>query len=176
MIGVMRSPALAVLVALHALPPALAHADDAPLLVVVEASPHAAAAIREQIGRTLSRPVVSLLDEAAPRAIESISVAVSSDGRSARLCYRTTHGAEFRDAAAPAGAREPSWVAEVAVQLLRESRRAGWVLVPTEILDPFGDVATQATRIPTEVIDPWERNRGAAAREPASLLGRPRPR
>ena len=172
----MRAPMIAASVLMVLLSVERALADEPLLLVVVEAAPAAAAEIRARIARTLSRPVVSLLDESAPRATESISVALSTDGRTARLCYRTRHGVQFRDATAPANDRQPSWVAQPAAELVQAARRASWASLPQEILDPFADSATPPSPIPSEVIDPWERHQAERPPEPASLLGRPRPR
>lgn len=153
-------------------------AQDRPLLVVVEASPRDAEAIRGRIGEALARRVVSLLDDDATHAAESVSVAVGRDGRHARVCYRGRYETRFREVSAPADARGPSWVALAAVALVQEARALSWSATP-EILDPFAEDEPRALlplRLPTDVLDPWERQAPDPRAEPATGLGVPRPR
>ena len=151
---------------------------EEPLLVVVEAGPRQADAIRSRIGEAISRPVVSLLDESASYASATVSVAVAQDGRLARLCYRDRYGMRMHDVTAPSGAREPSWIVLAVVALLRDAQAMAWA-APAEIIDPFTDDRARGlarVRIPTEVIDPWERRPSPHRDERGRSLGRPRPR
>lgn len=160
----MRAAALSVaaVAVTSALAPA-AHADDRPLLVVVESAPQEAAAIRHGIAEATGAPVVALGDEGAERSSATLSVALSGDRRSAWVCYRNGDRPRYEQLSAPADAgRGLGWVATAAADLVRraESDRRDWSIAD-EVLDPFAGETrhTQIVnmRLPAEIIDPWER-------------------
>ncbi len=179
-----------------------ARANGSTIVVVVESAAERIppAAIRRALSARLGVPVVSLFDERAQSSRGVLSILIDETGRVATVQFQPRGGRDYavRVSVDGARAREPEWLVEAAASVVNASdswatllmsndeildpwageRPARYAaadpsLLPTDVIDPFGDSSRTQT---TEVLDPWaSSDRPSRAVGPASRLSPPTP-
>ncbi len=152
------------LIGLVCLASSVIHAQDAPVVVIVESANHAiqAEGIRGAL-RDAGVPALSLTDEDAGDVTDVLTVAVRADGRTATVQFRTAQRLEVRFLRTRRPDARGRWLTAPLAGLVRATRAAPRADNTTaEVLDPWSD--RPAVMEITEVVDPW------AGQPPAQMI------